>query len=113
MTSEKQTITGKVTRLGYYRDTLPKLVITIPKSAADGLSICEGERENLQLSMNGKTYHAGIRTTSKARVLTICPDLQDIAGGEIRLTDLLLRHNIEQKATVSLSLSAEGVTITM
>jgi len=106
-----QTITGKVTRLGYYRDTLPKLVITIPKSAAGGLSISESERVDLQVSMNGKTYRAGIRTTPKAKVLTICPDLLDAAGNEIRLTDLLLRHNIQQKSTVALSIGVEVVTI--
>jgi hypothetical protein len=104
-------ISGRVTKVGYYRDTLPKLVVTIPKNDAGGLSIDVGERVDLQLYLHGETYHAGIRTTPNARTLTICPDLLNVSGSEIRLTDLLLQHNIQQKATVTLSISAEGIAI--
>lgn len=107
----QQTINGRVTRIGFYRDTLPKLVITVPKNATGGLSICDGERVDLQLSMNGEAYHAGIRTTSKAKTLTICPDLRDKAGNEIRLTDLLLRHNIQQKDTVAITIDVDGIVV--
>lgn len=105
------TTTGKVTKIGYYSDTLPKLVITIPKSNASELPLRERERMNLPLAMNGETYHAGIRTTTKAKTLTICPDLLDATGNEIRLTDLLLRDNIQQKATVVLSIGTDSIAI--
>jgi len=100
-------INGRVTKVGYYGDTLPKLVITIPKCANGELSICDGERVNLLLSMNGETYQAGIRTTAKAKVFTICPDLLNSTGGDVRLTDLLLWHNIQQKDTVAINIDVD------
>jgi len=106
-----QFISGMVTKVGYYRDTLPKLVVTIPKNDVGGLSIDCGERVALQLSKHGETYHAGIRTTSKAKTFSICPDMLDAVGNKIRLADLLLPHNIQQKATVLLSIDAVGITI--
>jgi hypothetical protein len=62
--TDQLTIIGRVTRIGYYRDTLPKLVITIRKEAASGIQINDGERRQVTLSINDETYLTGIRTTS-------------------------------------------------
>ncbi len=95
-------IHGRVTRVGYYRDTLPLLVISILKEEAAQLPWQDGERVPVPLSMNGETYRAGIRSTLRSFNIIISPDLIDRVGNPVRLTDLLLPHNIQQKVTVKL-----------
>jgi len=101
-------ISGRVTRLGYYWDTLPQLVISISKDCAGDLQLRDGDRKQFSLLIDDETYQAGIRTTTRSKYVTICPDLFDSAGNQIRLADLLLRNNIQQKMTVELYWDAEG-----
>jgi hypothetical protein len=100
--TQSSIICGRVTRIGYYRDTLPLLVISILKREAALLPWQDGERVPVPLSMNGEIYLAGIRSTLRSTRITISPDLVDRSGNSIRLTDLLLQHNIQQRATVAL-----------
>jgi len=82
-------VPGTVTRIGYYRDSLPKLVITVKKSDSMALPFCDGERVSIPFIINGECFTAGIRTTNRSTTVMISPDLEDEACNPVRLTDLL------------------------
>lgn len=83
---------GTVTRIGYYRDTLPKLIITVKKEAVMDIPLREGERLPVPFVINGKQFTAGVRTTKRSPTVMICPDLNDSEQNFFRLTDLLYCH---------------------
>ena len=80
---------GTVTRIGYYRDSLPKLVITVKKSDSSALPFRDGERVPMPFIINGECYTAGIRSTNRSATVMISPDLNDADCNSVRLTDLL------------------------
>jgi len=80
---------GTVTRIGYYRDSLPKLVITVKKHDSLPIPFQEGERVPIPFVINGKCFTAGIRTTNHSATVMISPDLNDSDCNPVRLTDLL------------------------
>jgi hypothetical protein len=80
---------GTVTRIGYYRDSLPKLVITVKKSDSTALPFRDGERVPMPFIINGECYTAGIRSTNRSATVMISPDLNDADCNPVRLTDLL------------------------
>ena len=112
-------IDGTVTRVGYYNDTLPKLVISIPKVADYFSWISPGERHPVILRTLGNQYSAALRTTLKASTVTVSPDLMETSGRQIRLVDILApmglfarnRVNIEIKPTLSLTDTDQGDVI--
>lgn len=97
-------ISGRITRVGYYRDTLPQLVIVIRKEAAGLLPWRDNERMPVSLRIQGECYHAGIRTTPRSSTLTISPDLTDSTGTPARLTDLLFSGGFQNRRDVAISL---------
>ena len=80
---------GTVTRIGYYCDSLPKLVITVKKSDSTALPFRDGERVPMPFIINGECYTAGIRSTNRSATVMISPDLNDADCNPVRLTDLL------------------------
>jgi len=78
-----------VTRIGYYWDSLPKLVLTVKKSDSSVIPFREGERVAIPFRINGEYYTAGVRTTNRAATVMISPDLNDAESNPVRLTDLL------------------------
>jgi hypothetical protein len=80
---------GTVTRIGYYRDSLPKLVITVKKSDSTALPFRDGERVTMPFIINGECFTAGIRSTNRSATVMISPDLNDSDCNPVRLTDLL------------------------
>jgi len=80
---------GTVTLVGYYRDTLPKFIITVRKEEFKGIQLRAGERLPVPFIINGKRYIAGVRTTNRSATVMICPDLNDADQNIFRLTDLL------------------------
>ena len=80
---------GTVTRVGYYRDSLPKLVITVKKNGSLPIPYQDGERVPITFVIRGKCFTAGIRTTNHSTTVMISPDLNDAESKPVRLTDLL------------------------
>jgi len=80
---------GIVTRIGYYRDSLPKLVITFKKNGSLPIPYQDGERVSIPFVVKGKCFTAGIRTTNHSATVMISPDLNDAESNPVRLTDLL------------------------
>ena len=80
---------GTVTRIGYYCDSLPKLVITVKKSDSTALPFRDGERVPMPFIINGECFTAGIRSTNRSATVMISPDLNDADCNPVRLTDLL------------------------
>lgn len=105
------TLSATITRVGYYRDTLPLLIISIRKEAADCLPYAIGKRIPIPFTLSGETFTAGIRTTLRSPTVMICPDLTDAAGEPIRLVDLLLMHGFVHNGKVDLRLTAGGVEL--
>jgi hypothetical protein len=83
-------ITGTVTRIGYYSDTMPKLMIVMKKSEATAIPYLEGVRVHLPFFVHGNAFTAGVRATSRSMTVMVCPDLLDADGGVVRLADVLL-----------------------
>jgi hypothetical protein len=79
---------GNVTRIGYYGDTLPKLIITIRKEDAY-IPFSDGNRIPVPFVINGMQYTAGIRSTKRSGTVMICCDLFDADLKSVRLSDLL------------------------
>jgi len=90
---------GTVTRIGYYRDTLPKLVITVRKDDSLAIPFREGERLPIPFVINGKCFIAGIRTTNRSATVMISPDLNDAEHNPVRLTDLLYSCGWDEKSS--------------
>lgn len=80
---------GTVIRIGYYRDTLPKLVIIVKKTDASVIPFRDGERVAIPFRINGECFTAGVRTTHRSATVMISPDLNDAECNPVRLTDLL------------------------
>jgi len=80
---------GTVTRIGYYRDSLPKLVITVKKNDSTVIPFRTGERVPMPFIINGECFTAGVRTTNRSATVMISPDLNDSESNPVRLTDLL------------------------
>jgi hypothetical protein len=80
---------GTVTRIGYYRDSLPKLVITVKKNDSTAIPFRDGERVPMPFIINGECFTAGIRSTNRSATVMISPDLNDAESNPVRLTDLL------------------------
>lgn len=78
-----------VTKIGYYWDSLPKLVLTVKKSDSSVIPFREGKRVAIPFRINGKCYTAGVRTTNRSATVMISPDLNDAESNLVRLTDLL------------------------
>jgi len=83
---------GTVTRVGYYQDTLPKLIITVRKEDFKSIQLREGVRLTVPFVINGNRFIAGVRTTNRSATVMICPDLIDADQNVVRLTDLLYHH---------------------
>jgi len=83
------TVTGTITRIGYYGDSLPKLVITVKKSDTLPIPFQDGERVPIPFIINGEWFTAGIRSTKRSATVMISPDLNDSDSNLVRLTDLL------------------------
>ncbi len=90
------TITGTVTRIGYYGDTLPQLIIKTRKEDSGLLPYQVGERVIIPLVVNGVHYLAGIRTTVRSTTVMVCPDLNDSTGASVRLVDVLFSQGWTQ-----------------
>lgn len=88
---------GTVTRIGYYSDTLPKLVITVKKNDSLAIPFRDGERIPVPFAINGKCFIAGIRTTTRSATVMISPDLNDSEQNPVRLTDLLYNCGWDDK----------------
>lgn len=88
---------GTVTRIGYYRDTLPKLVITVKKNNLLSIPFRNGERVPMPFVINGECFTAGIRTTNRSATVMISPDLNDVECNPVRLTDLLYNLGWDEK----------------
>ena len=82
-------ITGTITRIGFYGDSLPKLVITVKKSESLPIPFQDGERIPIPFIINGECFTAGIRSTNSSATVMISPDLNDSNSNPVRLTDLL------------------------
>lgn len=91
------TFLGTITRIGYYWDTMPKLVITVKKSDSMSIPFQNGERVPVPFVINGKCFTAGIRTTNRSATVMISPDLNDAELNPVRLTDLLYYHGNDMK----------------
>jgi len=91
------TLLGTVTRIGYYRDTLPKLIITVKKEELVDIPLREGERLPVPFIIDGRHFTAGVRTTRLSRTVMICPDLNDSDQNVFRLADLLYCHGGNMK----------------
>jgi hypothetical protein len=83
------TLMGKVAKVGFYRDTLPLLIITIKKELAQCLPYQEGERVSIPFVVNGQPYIAGLRATVRSTTVMFCSDLLDAELQTVRLVDLL------------------------
>lgn len=90
---------GTVTRIGYYCDSLPKLVITIKKNDATAIPFRDGERVPMPFSINGECFTAGIRSTNRSATVMISPDLNDSESNPVRLTDLLYELGWSEKSS--------------
>lgn len=84
------TVLGKIAKVGYYRDTLPLMIITIKKEDAGCFPYREGDRISVPFVIDGQLYIAGIRTTARSATIMICSDLMDKELNTVRLADLLL-----------------------
>ena len=94
---------GKVRGLGlHYRDGTERMEIWISKKEAADLPHEEGLRIPISLIIGCKTYMAGIRTTARASVVTICPNLEDEIGEKVRLIDVLADAKIYKNQAVEL-----------
>lgn len=93
------TLFGTVTRIGYYRDTLPKLVITVKKTDSSVIPFRDGERVVIPFRINGECFTAGIRTTNRSATVMISPDLNDAESNSVRLTDLLYNLGWNEKSS--------------
>jgi hypothetical protein len=106
-----RSIAGKVTSIGFYRDSLPKLVIVMP---SENISEWQpGKRIPIKLEHAGACYNAGVRVDAKGTKATISPDLTDCNDQPVRLCDLLLAHNITRRMTVRLKLSGDRLSFDM
>jgi hypothetical protein len=100
---------GTVTRVGYYGDTLPKLVITVKKNDSLPIPFQDGERVPFPFIVNGKCFTAGIRTTNRSATVMISPDLNDTDSNPVRLTDLLYDLGwVDKKSRIQLRIE-DGV----
>lgn len=99
-----EALPGVLTRVGYYSDTLPQMVISIPKRLAGKLPCRDGERVHFPLEISGERYIAGLRTTFHSATVQICPDLTDEAGHSVRLADIIFRHGLNGCHFVNLSI---------
>lgn len=93
------TLLGTVTRIGYYRDTLPKLVITVKKNDSSVIPFRDGERVAMPFIINGECFTAGIRATNRSATVMISPDLNDSESNPVRLTDLLYNLGWNDKSS--------------
>jgi hypothetical protein len=93
------TFTGTVTRIGFYQDTLPKLIITVKKHGLLALPFRNGERVPVTLAIDGKRFTAGVRTTDRSATVMISPDLNDAEQNPVRLSDLLYSSGWDNKSS--------------
>jgi hypothetical protein len=105
---EISSVTGTVTRIGYYRDTLPKLIIAIRKKECPQLQCHAGERAAITFVVNGDSYLAGLRTTERDEMIRICSVIHDNKGVPVRLSDVLFSHGW---SSGRLSLTCDGDVI--
>lgn len=91
------TVVGKVAKVGFYRDTLPLLIINIKKENAQCLPFREGERVSIPFVVNGQPYIAGLRATARSSTVMICSDLLDADLNSVRLVDLLFSLGWSQR----------------
>ena len=92
-------VPGTITRIGYYHDGLPKLIIAMKKSHWATLPFRDGERVPMPFIINGASFTAGIRSTQRSATVMISPDLNDADSNPVRLTDLLYAHGWDRKQT--------------
>lgn len=90
-------VLGTVTCVGYYRDTMPQLIITVKKQEARAIPFREGERVPVPFIIKGDRFVAGIRTTIRSATVMICPDLSSGEEATVRLVDLLAAQGWNSK----------------
>lgn len=82
---------GAVVRIGYYSDTLPRLIIIMNKERLKSFKFADGERTPVTLAVLGAEYRAGVRTTARSVSVMISPDVVDCSGNRLRLVELLFK----------------------
>jgi hypothetical protein len=100
------TLTGTVTRIGYYGDTILKLIIAMSKRDFYPCIIGEGVCHPAILYINGDMFAAGLRTTARSATVMVCPDIVDSAGQPARLADVLFQSGIVSTSQVHVSLES-------
>lgn len=92
-------IHGTVTKIGYYQDTLPKLIIKMKKDGSMVLPFLDGERVPVPFVINSQTFTAGIRSTPRSATVSISPDLNDSTNNPVRLADILYELGWDERTT--------------
>lgn len=82
---------GAVVRIGYYSDTLPRLIIIMSKERLKSFEFADDERTPVTLAVLGAEYRAGVRTTARSVSVMISPDVVDCSGNRLRLVELLFK----------------------
>ena len=104
-------IPGSIMNAGFYKDSIPVMVIRISKEYLDKIPHTIGERKNFTFIVGDKRYKAGIRTTEKMNYLKFCPDLVGESGENIRLADLFLHRGFNTKDSVTLRVSGDTIEL--
>lgn len=105
---------GTVVRIGFYGDTLPRLIITMKKEQLKSFKFEDGERTSVRLSVLGAEYRAGVRTTTKSASVMISPDLEDCSGNRLRLVEVLYSSGVTgSRASLQIENRSGEITITI
>jgi hypothetical protein len=106
-------VLGKVTGLSrHYRGGVELLEIHVNKAVASELPAVEGQRVSITLSISGRRYHAGLRSTARCKYVWICPDLTDDSGDKpAKLAYVLAAAGLGKNHQVKLDVSGRHVTL--
>jgi len=108
----QKTIKAKVRGLSkYYVSGLELLEIWVLKVDADEMPYVEGKRVPVNLKLEQDKYEAGLRSTRKNKFIWLCPDLKDIRGEKVSLSEVLNKSGIEKNSNVYLTIRDRNITV--
>lgn len=94
-----------------YADGTESIEIHVPVGSAQGLPYLLGTRVEIELSVDGTTYRAGLRSTERNKFVWICPNVVAPGGVKARLADIVTAAGWNKNDRVFLV--TDGLSITV
>lgn len=103
-------VTGTVRGISRYIDGTVSTEVQLRNQDIDPTTFPPDMRNEIKLVIGNSSYSAGLRRTAKNPPY-ICPNLFDLDGNKVRLSEVLTEHNIQINEKINVLIDNHLITL--